>query len=146
MNKHILMSLGLVTMLASAMGAGQEQLASSIKEARMEATRAATQLKVTLDAVNALTKQTEGDLRPAFNAFKAEIPKTEADAKSTSTRVQWMEGDGQRYFQDWQKTIDSISNDSLRKKAQKRLDSVKKSYDKVGVALKDAAEKFQPFL
>ena len=57
-----------------------------------------------------------------------------------------MQGDGQRYFEGWQADINSISNESLRKKAQKRLNSVKKSYDKVAVEMKDAAEKFQPFL
>jgi len=34
----------------------------------------------------------------------------------------------------------------LRKKAQKRLDSVKVSYDKVEASLKLAGEKFKPFL
>jgi len=57
-----------------------------------------------------------------------------------------MAGDGRKYFQDWQATIDGISNPSLKKKAQKRLDSVKASYDKVETSLKEAGEKFKPFL
>jgi len=146
MKKQILLTLGLVTLLASATQASQEQLAASIKEARGEATAAAGQLKTTLDALNALTKQKEGDLRPAFNTFTAQIPKTEAGATWTRTRVLWMASDGQKYFDGWQKTIDGISNESLRKKGQKRLDAVRKSYDKVGVALKSAGEAFKPFL
>ena len=146
MNKHILPLLGLVTLLASATQASQEQLAASIKEARGEAARASEQLKTTLDTLTALTKQKEGDLRPAFTAFTAQIPQTQADAKWTRACVDWMEGDGQRYFDGWQKTIDGIANESLRKKAQKRLETVRKSYDKVGVSLKSAGEKFQPFL
>ena len=57
-----------------------------------------------------------------------------------------MANDGQKYFAEWQKTITGIANESLRKKAQKRLDSVRGSYDKIAVSLKESGEKFQPFL
>ena len=57
-----------------------------------------------------------------------------------------MAGDGRKYFQDWQTTVQGIANESLRTKAQKRLDGVQKSYDKVEASLKVAAEKFAPFL
>jgi hypothetical protein len=146
MKKKFLLTLGLVTLLASATQANQEQLATSIKEARGEATRAAEQLKAALDTLTTLTKQKEGDLRPAFKAFTAEVPKTEAAAAWTRTRAQWMSGDGMKYFVDWQKTIDGIAKESLKKKGQKRLDAAKKSYAQVEAALKSAGEKFQPFL
>ena len=146
MKRHNLVTLGLVTLLACATQASQEQLAASIKEARSEATRAADQLKTTLDSLTALTQQKEGDLRPAYNAFAAEIPKTDAAAAWTRSRVQWMANDGQKYFAEWQKTITGIANESLRKKAQKRLDSVRGSYDKIAVSLKESGEKFKPFL
>jgi len=140
----LVLGVGLLT--STAFGASQQELAASIKEARTEATRTHGQLEATLSALNALTKQKEGDLRPAYNAFAAEIPKTEAAANSTRTRVKWMGGEGQKYFEGWQKDVDSIANESLRKKAQQRLDGVKKSYDKVAVELTKGAEKFTPFL
>ena len=55
-------------------------------------------------------------------------------------------GDGRKYFQDWQATVNSIANESLRKKAQKRLDAVRTSYDKVEASLQVAGEKCKPFL
>jgi hypothetical protein len=146
MKKQILLTVGLMTLLASATRADQEQLATSIKAARAEAARAAEQLQGTLGALDALTKQKQGDLRPAYNAFAAEIPKTEAAAAWTRARVAWMDGDGQKYFGDWQKTIEGMTNESLKKKAQKRFNVVRKSYDKVGASLKTAGEKFRPFL
>ena len=123
MNKRTCLAIGLMTLLVSATHANQQQLATSIKEARAEATRTSQQLKATLDALNTLTKQTKGDLRPAYNAFAAEIPKTEGAATWTRTRIQWMASDGRQYFKSWQATIDGIANESLRKKAQKRLSS-----------------------
>ncbi len=146
MKHRILLTLGLATLLVAGTQASQEQLASSIKDTHRETTRTSDQLKATLTALNALTKQKEGDLRPAYNTYCSEITKTDAAAVWTRTRVQWMAGDGRKYFQDWQKTINEIANESLKKKAQKRLDAVRASYDKVEASLKLAGEKFKPFL
>ena len=146
MKSKILMTFGLATLLASATQASQDQLARSLKDAQVETTRTSDQLKATLVALNDLTAQKQGDLRPAYNTYCAEVAKTESAAAWTRTRVQWMASDGRKYFQDWQATVNGIANESLRKKAQKRLDTVRKSYDKVEASLQLAAEKFRPFL
>jgi len=57
-----------------------------------------------------------------------------------------MASDGRQYFRDWQKTVNSMANESLRKKAQKRLDSVKVGYEKAEDSLQQASDKFKPFL
>ena len=57
-----------------------------------------------------------------------------------------MAGDGRKYFQDWQTTVNGIANQSLRKKSQKRLDAVQASYNKVEASLQSVGEKFRPFL
>jgi len=80
MKKQTLLMIGLAALLASATQASQEQLANSIREADLETTRTSAQLKATLAAINALTKQTSGDLRPAYNAYCAEVTKTESAA------------------------------------------------------------------
>jgi len=138
--------IGLVTLLTVGTQASQEQLARSIKDAQLETSRTAAQLKATLQALNALTKQTKGDLRPSYEAYRAEVTKTEAAAIWTKTRVQWMASDGRKYFQEWQKAVDSIANASLRKKSQKRFDTVQANYGKVEAALQQATDKFKPFL
>jgi hypothetical protein len=146
MKKQNSVMIGLATLLAATTGFSQQQLATSIKEANTETTRTSEQLKTTLGALTALTKQKKGDLRPAYSAYCSEVAKTESAANWTRTRIQWMAGDGRKYFQDWQDTVKGIANESLRKKAQKRLDAVQKSYDKVEASLKVAGEKFKPFL
>jgi hypothetical protein len=146
MKKQIFFTIGLATLLASATQASQEQLAASMKDTRVEAGQTRSQLAATLASLTALTKQEKGDLRPAYEAFTAELPKTEAAAAATRARGAWMQGDGLKYFEGWQKTISSINNESLRKKSQKRLDDVKKSYAKVTDHFKAATEKFKPFL
>jgi len=144
--KTILTALSLTTLLVGVAHSSQEQLATSIKEAKVETTRTSEQLKATLTALNALTKQEKGNLRPTYDAYCAEVAKTDAAAVWTRTRGQWMAGDGRKYFQDWQTTVNSIANESLRKKSQKRLDAVQKSYNNVEASLQLAGEKFTPFL
>jgi hypothetical protein len=146
MKKQILLTIGLATLLASATRASQEQLATSIKDAHLETTRTSAQLKATLSTLNSLTKQKQGDLRPAYTSYCSDVTRTESAATATRTRVQWMGSDGRKYFQDWQNTVNGIANESLRKKALKRLDTVRKSYDKVETSLQLAGEKFKPFL
>ncbi len=146
MKKQIILTLALGTLLACTAQAGQEQLAASIKQAREEAAATSAQLSTTLNALNALVAQKPGDLRPTYECFRAEIPKTQAAAGATSTRVQMMGNQRDKYFSDWQATIGGINNPGLQKKAQKRLDKAAKSYAKVEAAFKTAAEKFRPFL
>ena len=146
MKKQTLVIIGLAALVALSTQASQEQLAQSIRDTHLETTRTSDQLKATLGAITGLTKQKSGDLRPAYNTYCSEVTKTEAAAAWTRSRVQWMAGDGRKYFKDWQKTIDGISNESLRKKAQKRMDAVRKDYDKVEASLVEAGEKFRPFL
>ena len=146
MKKQTLFTIVTATLLASATQASQEQLATSMKDVRLEAGQTRDQLATTVAALTALTKQEKGDMRPAYEAFTAEVAKTEKAALATGTRAVWMQGDGMKCFDDWQTTIASINNESLKKKSQKRLDAVKKSYGKVIAEFKEAAEKFKPFL
>src|SRR5262245_61557461 len=111
MKKRILLSslLSVVTFVMQA----QEHLADSIKQARAETDNTSQQLKATVRALNALSAQKKGDLRPAYNTFAEAVPKTAAAAETTAARVKWMDGDGQAYFKEWQDKITSIANESL---------------------------------
>ena|SRR5436190_2234093 len=146
MKKHTVLTLGLVTLLAYATQAGQEELAASITQAREEAAVTSMQLNTTLTALNGLVSQTKGDLSLAYQAFKTEIPKTQSAASATSARVEMMTKERGKYFVSWQNAVNGISNGSLQKKAQKRLNAAAKSYDKVEASLGVAGEKFRPFL
>lgn len=124
----------------------QGKLVARIGEIRTETTNTRDQLQATMDSLNVLTKQKKGDLRPAFATYTDQVNKTHAAADWTSARSTSMFNAGKEYFDTWQTEVTSINNESLRKKAQKRLDSVRKSYDKVLVSLQQAALDFKPFL
>jgi hypothetical protein len=144
--RTILTALGISALLVGTAHASQEQLATGIKEALAEATSTAGQLNGTLAALEALTEQTKGDLRPAYENYCSQVTNTQSAAALTQTRIKWMASDGRTYFEDWQSTVESIANESLRKKAQKRLDTVKKNYGEVESSLQKAGAEFKPFL
>ena len=146
MKTHRILSVALVTLLSWAAPAAQEQLAASIKETREETVRTRNQLQATVNALNALTEQKKGDLRETYKTFTDEVKKTHADATRTAARGQAMQKASAEYFTKWQTDVNGIANESLRKKARKRLDSVQKSYGEVTASLGEAAEKFKPFL
>jgi len=98
MKKQILLAIGLTGLLATATQADQEQLSKSIRDAHVETSRTFQQLRATLSALNELTGQKKGDLRPAYNAFCSEAAKTVEAAGVTGTRVQWIGGEGRKYF------------------------------------------------
>lgn len=138
--------IGLATLLASATQASQEQLASSIRATHLETDRTDAQLKSTLASINALTAQKEGNLRRTYDTYCSEVTKTAEAARLTGARAAWMASDGRTYFKDWQQTVNGIANESLRKKAQKRLDAVTENYNQVEVSLQEASARFKPFL
>jgi malate synthase len=126
--------------------AGQEKLASSIRSTRDEVIATRDQLQATVDALAALAKQKEGTLKPAYDTFVAEVGRAHAKATATTARAAKMESEAKAHFGAWQKELDSISSDSLRKKGQKRLDAVQKSYSKVAGSLGRAGTSFNPYL
>ena len=129
-----------------AQDSSQLKLAASIKDSRAETLRTRDQLQVTVNALTALTKQQTGDLRTNYNAFVMEVKNTHGAADYTAARVQTMQATSKDYFGGWQADVTSIGNESLRKQAQKRLDVVRKDYNKTVVSLQEASEKFKPFL
>lgn len=145
MKIKILLTIGLASFLSAAQ-ASQEELAKSIRDTHVETLGTSEQLRSTLNALNALTKQTKGDLNPAYKSFSAQVDKTQTAAAETRKRAEWMGGDGRKYFEVWQNTVNGIANESLRKKAQKRLTAVQESYGKVESKLGLAGQKFAPFL
>jgi hypothetical protein len=146
MKKQVLITIGLGLLLATATQASQEKLAQSIRETQLETANTSGQLGATLSSLNDLTKQTKGDLRPTYDKFCADVARTQKAAAVTRTRAQWMDTDGQQYFKGWQESINSIANEKLRKKAQKRMNEVQGEWTKAKEALSLAGQKFTPFL
>lgn len=126
--------------------ASQEKLAASIGSTRDEVIATRDQLQTTVDTLAALAKQKQGDLKPAYDAFVKEVARTQANAALTTRRAESMQTEAQSHFDAWQRELEGVSNLSLRKKGQKRLDAVRKSYDRAAATLGSAGRSFGPYL
>ena len=124
----------------------QSQLADSVAVIRTETIATRNQLQATLNALNALTKQQKGDLQPTYDAYAAEVKNTRTVADQTAARIKAMQDASKEYFDSWKTQINEINNESLRRKALKRMDAVFEKYNDVIKSLQDASEKFKPFL
>ncbi len=133
-------------MLATQASASQEKLAASIQATRDEVIATRDQLQATVNSIDALVKQKEGDMKPTYNAYVADVTKAQADAAKTVKRSTAMEADAKAHFATWQQDIEGIANEKLRKQAQKRLAAVQKSYDKATAELQAAGTSFNPYL
>jgi Mg2+ and Co2+ transporter CorA len=151
-NSICALAIGAVV-LAPSLGRAQEtsanpqaKLAGATKDIRLEAVNTRDQLKASVDALDALTKQKSGDLRPAYDTFVEEVKRTHDAAGQTAARAASMDSASKDYFGTWQTDVSGIAKESLRKNAQRRLDDVRKSYDKVIASLRQATVAFKPFL
>jgi hypothetical protein len=137
-------ALSMLTAVAAT--AGQTELARAIGDTKSEVIQTRNELQNTVDAIDALSKQKGGDMRPTYDTFVSQIGKTETAAAWTRNRLGRMLSEADNHFGTWQRDIDSISNSDLKKKAQKRLTSVKKSYNNVIKDMQEAAPRFQALL
>ncbi len=136
----------LALLTAGVARAGQQELAAAIGETRSEVMQTRDQLQATVDAIDALTKQKSGDMRPAYDKFVAARAKTQTAGDITRNRADKMSNEAGTHFSTWQKEIDGIANASVKKKAQRRLESVQRSYNKVLAQMKEAGSRFRPLL
>src|SRR6476660_5854152 len=136
--------LGVLTV--GSVQAGQQALAAAVSETREEIVKTRDPLQSTVNSISALVDQKKGDLRPAYDNFTAQVSKTQAAAAATKARAQKMQAQADTHFSGWRSELESINNPSLKKKSIKRLESVQKQYTRATEQLKQAADKFGPYL
>jgi hypothetical protein len=139
-------ALALAVLPTTALQANQEKVAAAIRDTRAETLQTGQTLRAAVEALDAMAALKTGDLKPAYAAFVDKVGGTRAAADVTRQRVDMMSANSAKYFQTWQETVNGISNASLKKSAQKRLDTVKVSFDKIYGSLQQATQKFGPFL
>jgi len=130
----------------TAVASPRVRLAESIKVIQDETTATRDQLKATVEALNALTKQEKGDLLPTYDNYVAQVKKTHEASDTTASRISAMQTASKDYFDAWQAEIAGINNQALRDQAQKRMDNVVKKYNEVIASFTEASDKFKPFL
>lgn len=122
-----------------------QETKAKIDAARTEAAKIRNQVGLTLEELNRLRKDSV-ELRSQFQLYTRELGKMEDQARVARDRAGSMSDKGQAYFQAWEETIKTISNEDIRNQAQKRYNKRVKSYNKIIKAMGDARDELKPFL
>jgi hypothetical protein len=144
-----MLGLALITLGLSAspaLFAGQEELAAAIQQSRTETILTHNELVANLKALDALVNQKEGDLRPAFTAFKAGLTVTREASARTVKRAALLKQDGDKYFATWKAEVAEIKDAAIKERAMKRLDGTNKGWNAVSASLQEATVQFPALL
>ena len=145
--RQLVGTLALVVLMAAAANADQHGLANSVNEAVAEVNATNAQLAETTKSLNALMATGSGkDLRPAYQGYVQNVEKTRQAADKTKRRYEQMNAASNSYFSTWEADNGKIANQDIQKKANQRLEEVKRDYMSSVGSLQAAADKFNPFL
>jgi Protein of unknown function (DUF2959) len=136
----------LVSAVPLTVTASQEALAAALEQARTDFVQTGNQLQATVKSLSDLAHQEKGDLKPAFDAFAANLDATEKSGKVAAERATAMGAAAKDYFATWQTDINAISNPELKARAVKRMTTAQKNYDQLTEAGRSVAEQFKPLL
>jgi hypothetical protein len=136
----------LVTTVPLTVTASQDALAAAMEQARTDFVQTGNQLQATVKSLSDLAHQEKGDLKPAFDAFSANLDATEKSGKAAADRATALAAAAKDYFGTWQNDVNAISNPELKASAVKRMAAAQKNYDRLTEAGRSVAEQFKPLL
>jgi hypothetical protein len=138
----LVVSLPAPCLAASAM----ETISSSLAETNTELIRTGNNVQEAVKALNTLTAQETGDLRPTYEQFAAAVAETEESAKVTAARAGTLRDNITTFFAGWQNELGRINNPSVKSSAEKRLANVQKRYSNLAGSMAAVAERFKPLM
>jgi hypothetical protein len=142
------LALGVVSTPQSRAADSAERAAATkekIEALRIESAKIRHQVVVTMEELKRMNVKGV-ELRPQFEKFKGELVEMEVQARIARDRADNMKKNGQASFAAWEQEVQAINNSDIRKEAQKRYSTRKKSYDKILKEMQDAKVELVPFL
>jgi len=118
----------------------------SVAELRGNVIQSRAQVGATLDALNQLTGQGGGDLRPAYDEFSRELDATQALSLRVRQQSDAMRARGRDYFRSWQEQSLTINDPSIRTQAELRQATVRTDFNRIVASMQQARDSFAPFM
>lgn len=105
--------------------------ATNLTDFKKQIGDASKQIDKTVSSLNALAAVKDGNPRPAFDAYVAELAACQQTAAHTRATAEAMKAKGRGFFTDWEKDIEGIKNAELKAKAKERAAERSKDYAKI---------------
>ena len=122
-----------------------QEVRAKIDSVRTEVAKVRNQVALTLEELNRL-RNDNIELRTQFQVYSQELGRMEEQANVARERAVNMGQKGQAYFQGWEDTIKTISNEDIREQAQKRYNKRLSSYNEIIEAMTAARDELKPFM
>jgi hypothetical protein len=101
-------------------------------------------LDASLARLNEVSEAAATNPRPAFEAYSKSLAQLGSVSRRADKRAQTLQTQGQAYFQQWQRELETISNPEIRQVAQERKEQQKQLFDRLEPAVKQMWTHYEP--
>lgn len=121
-------------------------LASRIEEGKKDQERAKQQFATTLEAFQALTGFSGGNLEKTYKKLNGELESAEKRAKDVRDQIKSIEQVSKDLFQEWETEIEGMSNARYKAQSRTMLRDTQKRYGVLIGKMNDSARRMEPVL
>ena len=123
-----------------------EKFRSQGEQARSAIEKTRDQLHKTMEAYDALLAANDKKLQASHKKLTQEVAKTEKTVEEGRKQVTAFQETAESFFVTWQAQMDSITNESIRKASEKRLQAAQTAFQNMSGNLVKAREVYEPFI
>ena len=142
-------AIALTAHLAGCATTGHKQgakTASSMNDAQDELLKTKGQIEATTTILNEFGKQEGIDLPTQYKEFGKAIDSVESQFRKARKRVEKVNEEGTKFFQEWEKEAALITNQDLKDRSEKRKNNLLGSFNKIGASMQPAEETYNAFM
>jgi predicted nucleic acid-binding Zn-ribbon protein len=121
-------------------------LASRIEEGKKDQEKAKEQFATTLEAFQALTGFTGGNLEKTYKKLSNELNSAEKRAKDVRDQIKSIEQVSGDLFREWEAEIDGMSNAQYKSQSRSMLRDTQKRYGALIGKMNDSSRRMEPVL
>jgi DNA repair exonuclease SbcCD ATPase subunit len=123
-----------------------DQLIQGAEELIKETGKARAEIEKTMTSYNALFQDDVADLKKAYKDVEKGIDRTEKQRENVQKKIGEVRQEADAYFGSWGQSLQQISDQSLRKRSEERMNATKRDFDGVLASVDEARKEYEPFL
>lgn len=126
--------------------AKRELLADRVEATRSAQQEAKEQFASALEQMLALTGESGGALKTAYDGLAGELKRSEARATEVHERIAGVRSVAEALFDEWQDELAAYTSPTLRQRSESQLRATRSRYDRLMVLMTRAADRMEPVL
>jgi len=123
-----------------------DKTGEAINTLRNDVLNIKTAVDASLKAMDDLAASASTDPRKAYEAFAKSVTKVEDAGNKAKKNAEAMQGQGDKYFQQWETQISTVQNEKIRELAKERKVKLQEAFANIKTAAQGAKETFPTYL